>query len=221
MHSTVLPALRNFLGTHEGVCDFMYLDTRGLVTTGIGNLIDPKRLAGGYQWLRNSDNGRALPSEVDAEWEQIKRRQEHRNRGGLYFRRFTTLHLSPTEIERIFRQKASQFDTSLKGIFPQWNSYPADAQLAMLCHAWALGTGGLRSGWPRYTAACTGRDWRAAAGEFAWRGINAQRRRGMEQMFTNAANIEDAVRQGFHYDLTHVHFPTMVMEVTTVTGARR
>lgn len=221
MHASVLPALRGFLGTYEGVCDFMYLDTRGLVTTGIGNLIDPKPLARSYQWLRNSDGQVATAAQVDAEWDQIKARQEHRNRGGRFYRQFATLQLSAGEIERIFRRKAQQFDTSLQGIFPQWASYPADAQLAMLCHAWALGTGRLRSGWPSYTAACARRDWRTAARECAWRGMNAQRKRAMEQMFLNAANLEEANRQGFHYDLTQVYYPTLVMEVTTITGGGR
>jgi GH24 family phage-related lysozyme (muramidase) len=219
MHASVLPALRSFLGTHEGVCNFMYLDTRGLVTTGIGNLIDPRNRAYAYSWLRNSDNAVATRAEVNAEWDQIKHRQADRVRGGLYFRQFATLHLTDAELQRIFNLKATQFDTSLARIFPQWATYPADAQLAMLVHAWALGTGRLRSGWPRYTASCTRRDWRAASTECEWRGMNQQRLRGMREMFQNAAALEESNQRGFHFDLTRVHFPTIVMEPTSVPGS--
>jgi hypothetical protein len=198
----------------------MYLDTRGLVTTGIGNLIDPQRLARVYQWRRNSDDQPATPAQVGAEWDQIKGRQQHRSRGGFYFRQFTTLHLPETELERVFRDKAQQFDKQLLRIFPDWDSYPADAQLAMLCHAWALGTGRLRSGWPRYTAACRRRDWATARQQFVWQRMSPRRRQGMEQMFANAANLEEANGQGFRYDLTRVYYPTIITPVTRITAGR-
>lgn len=34
----------------EGYLDFMYLDTRNLVTTGMGNLIDPRGVAEALPW---------------------------------------------------------------------------------------------------------------------------------------------------------------------------
>ena len=73
MYPTIIPALRKFLGGHEGVCNFMYLDTKGFITTGIGNLIEHKPAAYALEWLRDSDDKVASQAEVDAEWEQISR----------------------------------------------------------------------------------------------------------------------------------------------------
>ena len=41
MHQSVKTALSGFLKQYEGKVHFMYLDMKGLVTVGIGQLIDP------------------------------------------------------------------------------------------------------------------------------------------------------------------------------------
>ena len=45
MHASVKNALSNFLKQYEGKVNFMYLDVKGLVTVGIGHLIDPVNMA--------------------------------------------------------------------------------------------------------------------------------------------------------------------------------
>ena len=41
MHPSATAALPGFLKQYEGKVNFMYLDKKGLVTMGIGHLIDP------------------------------------------------------------------------------------------------------------------------------------------------------------------------------------
>ncbi len=190
MHTSVLPKLRQFLAKYEGICSFMYLDKRqpkGLVTTGIGNLIDPKSLVHSYRWIRRSDKRPASRNEVEQEWDRIKALQKHKLRGGGYFEQFTRLKLAPGEIDRIFTQKANQFDKNLKRIFPKWDTFPAEAQFAMLIHAWANGTGKLKTGWPSYYNACLRRDWTTAANQCSWKGIDSGRLQHMKQLFNDAA----------------------------------
>jgi GH24 family phage-related lysozyme (muramidase) len=45
MHASAQAAWQTFITGHEGNVAHMYLDTKGLVTIGIGNLIDPISLA--------------------------------------------------------------------------------------------------------------------------------------------------------------------------------
>lgn len=45
MHASARSAWQGFITKHEGNIGHMYLDTKGLVTIGIGNLIDPLSLA--------------------------------------------------------------------------------------------------------------------------------------------------------------------------------
>ena len=45
MHPAILAAWQTFNTPIEGMVPFMYLDTKGLVTIGMGNLIDPISVA--------------------------------------------------------------------------------------------------------------------------------------------------------------------------------
>jgi GH24 family phage-related lysozyme (muramidase) len=45
MFSSVQSAFRSFTEQFEGCVSFMYLDVKGLVTVGIGNLVDPVGVA--------------------------------------------------------------------------------------------------------------------------------------------------------------------------------
>lgn len=222
MHATVQPALRQFLGRFEGVCDFMYLDNRGLVTTGIGNLLPSPAAAQALDWQRNSDDAEASDSEVAAEWNQINDRQEDKERGGMYFRRFANLHLSSDAIEALFRARAHDFAAELQRIFTDFPNFPGDAQLAMLVHAWAVGTGKLLTEWPSYSGAIRTRDWERAGRECIWRQLRSQRehavsrRDALQLMFGNAAQVENAIRAGTNVDLTRIYYP---QAATTVAPA--
>jgi hypothetical protein len=48
----------------------MYADVLGLITTGQGNLIDPKPAALALPW-RNRDGALASSAEISAEWDRI------------------------------------------------------------------------------------------------------------------------------------------------------
>jgi len=133
----------------EGYTPFMYLDIKGYVTTGIGNLIENTANGtpgGAYspfnmKWRRNSDNQLASHDEIAAEWEQIKARQDDKLKGGFYFKQFTTLHLDDAAIQDIVANVAAQFENTLKGRFADWANWPADAQCATMLVAWAYGPG--------------------------------------------------------------------------------
>ena len=90
MRQSVRDIWTEFNAPLEGRLHFMYLDIKGLVTTGMGNLIDatgspPLRpptdseraasheLARQLAW-QASDGSSASPDQIDAEWDQIKAR---------------------------------------------------------------------------------------------------------------------------------------------------
>jgi hypothetical protein len=102
----------------------MYLDIMGLVTTGLGNLIDttgppPLRqptdseraashdLARQLAW-QTSDGSLAAADQVDAEWDQIKARLDQAQFGGGTFQQVATLVLSDDEIDRLVFGKLDQ-----------------------------------------------------------------------------------------------------------------
>jgi hypothetical protein len=65
----------------------MYLDIKGLVSIGIGNLIDPINLAMDLPFVHKDDiNVAASTDEIETEWQTVKGRQDLAPRGHLVVR---------------------------------------------------------------------------------------------------------------------------------------
>lgn len=139
MKPSVRDIFADFSARFEGVVPWMYLDVRGLVTVAIGNLIDPLTYALYLPFIRKSDSTPASKDEIAAEWERVKEHPTAARQGHLVLRDVTQLRLTKEGIERVVLAKLDQNETHLKGRFPEFDSWPADAQLATLSMAWACG----------------------------------------------------------------------------------
>src|ERR1700755_2922712 len=105
MHASAQASWQAFITAHEGNVAHMYLDTKGLVTIGIGNLIDPISLALTlpFQFKVNNRAGvvggqPATVKEIETEWLSLKNSPNRlvltRN-GASGSARVTDLELSP------------------------------------------------------------------------------------------------------------------------------
>jgi len=162
MRSSVRDAFVQFTERFEGSVGWMYLDVKGLVTVAIGNLIDPLPLALGCPFVRNSDGQPATPQEIAEEWERVKQHDELARLGHLAAKPYTLLHLTPAGIEEVVQKRLALNVLNLQRRFPEFDEWPADAQLATLSMAWACGA---NFAFPRLTAALHRQDWTAAAVE--------------------------------------------------------
>lgn len=146
----------------EGYVQHMYLDVKGLVTTGVGNLIDPVSAALSLPW-RYTTGILADRSAILAEWSRIKSHTELAKQGFRAAGKIATLHLDADAIESLVKQKANSFwDWMRTHYFPDCDSWPACAQLATLSMAWALGPG-FPVTFKNYAAAAKRQDWKACA----------------------------------------------------------
>lgn len=130
----------------------MYCDVRGLVTTGIGNLIDPVSAALALHWVRADGFADARPDEVTAEWIDVKRsRQRGKN-----------LILTASSLSDVFHAQLERNEALLAKRWPNWADWPADAQLGAHSCAWAAG-----AAWaaPKFDAAVAALDFDACAGD--------------------------------------------------------
>jgi len=124
----------------EGVLPFMYLDSKGYVTTGMGNLIDSPEAAMALPW-HTSSGARASNAEIREAWERVKLRSDLAPTGGGSFAGVTSLRLSERDINETVKAKLEEIERDLLGAYPTLDNWPADAQMGVLSMAWAMGAG--------------------------------------------------------------------------------
>jgi GH24 family phage-related lysozyme (muramidase) len=212
MYPSALNAFQAFSGALEGVIPWMYLDNEGLVTTGTGNLIDPVNAALSLPWqhsdgsasrVANVSGKYATQDEISEAWSRVKARQDMKDIGGgsSQFAALSDLRLSQDDINRLFQEKLTSNVTTLKRYFPSLDSWPADAQLAALGMAWALGAA-FATLYPKFTDAANSGNWRTAAVESHISNGTAARNAEQALMLANAAAVTEN-----NLDPSVLHFP--------------
>jgi GH24 family phage-related lysozyme (muramidase) len=209
VHQSVRDIWTEFNEPLEARLPFMYLDVKGLVTTGLGNLIDatgppPLRpptdsersashaIARQMQWL-TADGSAASPDQIDAEWDQIKERLDQARFGGGTFKRFANLFLGDDEIDRIVFEKLDQMESVLRNRAPfaGFDDFPADAQLGLLSMAWGMGP---MFKFPKFQEFVAAGDWNGAATECRFQpdqGTITTRNDRDQLLFRNAGAVID------------------------------
>ncbi len=184
----------DFTAEREGFTPFMYCDRLNLVTTGVGNLIDRSKRdsfdisanamtpamslpwkfkAPGWTSKNPLAAERANADEIREAWIRTKLQEQNfpgfNEGGGFKYAGLTPLTLDLTAIHNLFNTTLADFDAKLLKVsrFPNYGAWPADAQLALLSMAWAMG--------PAFTDP------------------DAEHPKGKFIQFRNAANLEDFV----------------------------
>jgi hypothetical protein len=147
----------------EGRVTWMYLDIKGLVTTGEGQLIDPAGIAQDMNWNR-PDGSLASRAEVLYEWLTVKNNHALAHDGATAAEHVTALRLPESVLDADALDRLDRFARILAAYppFAAFDTWPADAQLGVLSMAWAMGPGFPRT-WPKFSAACMAEYWWAAA----------------------------------------------------------
>lgn len=208
MKTSVAGAFRGFNEPLEGVVHHMYLDILGLVTVGVGNLIDPISEALKLPFrFRNNPAQMATQAEIAAEWNALKANTALAKKGHRAAAKVAQLELSDASVGDLIQKRLLDNEKKIKkqATFAKWDSWPADAQLAVLSMAWAMGPNGF-SKFPRFSAACAAGDFRGAAAncrmaEAGNPGV-VPRNDANQLMFRNAATV---TAKGL--DPAVLHFP--------------
>lgn len=196
MHASVVTALPVFLKQYEGKVNFMYLDKKGLVTVGIGHILEPMSLADKLEFGYKGGGSAVSGAEVAAEWQTVKARKDLIDKGAEAFNAITKLQLTDKGVAAMVSSDSAGIENYLKtngsakvfyGDFDQW---PADAQLGFMGVAW----GGIplpQFGWHKFPEACRKQDWETAANECKITSpIAAGRNEAHKLMFLNAAAVK-------------------------------
>lgn len=173
----------------EGHLPYMYLDTEGLVTIGRGNLIDPVASAVCLGFVNNADGTAATVKTIKAQWALVKSRKDLCARGGQAFRLITTITLPEKAIDELCTVRLAANESLVKAQFPDWPSYPADAQWGLMSMAWARGPNNFHGGYPHFSAAVEAKDWLEAGKQCRMNGCSNERNVTTAKAFFLAARL--------------------------------
>jgi hypothetical protein len=197
LHPSVLDVWHPFSEPLEGRIPHLYLDILGLVSCGVGLLVDPVELAVRLPW-RKRDGSPATDHEVREAWQRLKARQDLAQRHVSHALAVTGLLLSDEDIDAAVAKKlAANAEFVQQHHFPDFARFPADAQLGIMSMAWAMGPG-FPTKFPHFTRAVLTGNWAGAQADCTIReegnpGV-VPRNRANRICFANA---EIATRLGF------------------------
>ncbi len=218
----------------EGRVPGMYCDILGLITCAIGNLIDtrngayPQALVESIKWTL-ADGSPAPVEQVRADWRLLKADcMRFAKLHWKYALAATKCRLTDSEIDRIVKERLSINEAAMRRTFPDWDKFPADAQLAIMSMCWAVGTG-----WPakfgNLTRFVRAQDWAKAAqldnpadphsnwaGKIREAGNPGVVPRNLKNRFCflNAATVKASGS-----DVTRLHWPDVAPDMSGVRAA--
>lgn len=134
---------REFNEPFEGSIKWLYLDVRGLVTTGVGNLIEPIEEALKFPWVHRDTGLAALPTEVEDEWRAVKANIALATEGAWAAEKVTLLRITDDTINALMKSRLDLNEVVFRQRFPAYDSWPMEAQLALHSMAWAVGAHGV------------------------------------------------------------------------------
>lgn len=160
----------------EGRVPSLYLDVKGLITVGVGNLCNTPAAAVAIKgWT--IDGRPATDREVREDWMALRAEDDRRLREGQaslrklhwkYAQPYTRIRLPDAAIDTLVREKLASNVAHLRKIFPTWDAFPADAQLGILSIAWAAGPAldvdaldNGNGGWPNFCKFARADNWTA------------------------------------------------------------
>jgi GH24 family phage-related lysozyme (muramidase) len=168
----------------EGTVPWMYLDTKGFVTVGVGEMLANAAKA---QALAFVDLG-GQPSTQDAILAEFNRVSSLiPAKVAAFYRSSTSPVLSHAAIDTLLMNHLNFFDTQLSTRFAAYADFPDPAKLGLLDMIYNLGVTGLFKGFPHFIGCVDNQDWLDAAANCHRIGPSQVRNDWTRQQFLAAA----------------------------------
>jgi Putative peptidoglycan binding domain len=176
MHQSVKEGFLGFNKPLEGQVDFMYLDVKSLVSTGVGNLLDaddpanfgtnPQPLPDIFTlpWFDRVTRMPASREEITQEYLRVKFSGTAMRPLRPDKEAITQLRITAEDIRSLVNAKLVSFEATLRERpdFVGFDDWPADGQLGLLSMAWAMGP---LFRFPKFQSAAAAGDWKTMAAE--------------------------------------------------------
>jgi len=171
------------LKSFEGCVPWMYRDSVGRVTVGVGLML-PDAAAACALPFQTEDGSAATAQQIAAEFARVHALTMAKLPS--YYRTGGSLELPETVIDERLSAVLRGFEATLRAHFTSYDLLPSGVKMALLDMAYNLGPAGLLEGYPRLIQAVETGAWAQAAAECARGGINATRNAWTRQQMLSA-----------------------------------
>jgi GH24 family phage-related lysozyme (muramidase) len=167
----------------EGSVAWMYVDTVGKVTVGVGLMLPDVVAAQALPFLAAGQA--ATAEQIAAEFARVSAMALGKLPG--FYKTPTCLQLEDACIQQKLQSVLAGFEEKLRARWPNYDQFPDEAKMALLDMSYNLGPDGLLKGYPTLVKTLTAGDWAAAAEQCQRRGPAPARNDWTKQMFLTAA----------------------------------
>ena len=177
--------LRAKMEKYEGKINHMYLDSKGYVTVGVGHLINHLAAAQKLSF-KTAKNLPASAADIKIDYDAVKKQPA--NRLASFYKQYTKLTLSNTELDKLTNQHIDSFEKELKLIYGGFDTFPAEVKLALFDLIFNLGMPNLKNTWPKFNTAIKAKDWQKAADNSSRAApVSAERNKYVKDLLEKAA----------------------------------
>jgi GH24 family phage-related lysozyme (muramidase) len=166
----------------EGCVPWMYRDTVGKVTVGVGLMLPDAKAAEALPFLLGSRA--ATPQEIATEYARVDAMTM--GRASAFYKTPSSLELSQQTMDAKLSSVLQGFETDLRTRFPHYDTLPDGVKMALLDMIYNLGPAGLFKGFPHLVAAVENGAWAQAAEHCIRRGPGEARNNWTRQQFLSA-----------------------------------
>jgi len=166
----------------EGCVPWMYRDTVGKVTVGVGLMLPDAKAAQALPFVIGTRP--ATPEEIAAEYARVDAMAM--GRASAFYKTPTSLVLTEQTIDAKLSSVLTGFEADLRTQFPHYDSLPDGVKMALLDMIYNLGPVGLFKGFPHLVAAVETGAWAQAAQHCMRRGPGPARNDWTREQFLSA-----------------------------------
>ena len=166
----------------EGCVPWMYRDTVGRITVGVGLMLSDVKAAESLPFLAGSRA--ATPQEIAAEFARVNALPL--GHAASFYKSPRSLELAQQTIDVKLGAVLEGFEASLRAKLPHYDSFPNSVKMALLDMIYNLGSEGLFKGFPHLLAAIEAGAWAQAAAHCLRRGPSPARNAWTRQQFLDA-----------------------------------
>jgi GH24 family phage-related lysozyme (muramidase) len=166
----------------EGCVPWMYRDTVGKVTVGVGLMLPDAKAAEALPFVVGARA--ATPEEIAAEYARVDAMAM--GRASTFYKTPTSLVLTQQTIDAKLISVLEGFEEELRVQFPHYDALPDGIKMALLDMIYNLGPAGLFKGFPHLVAAIQIGAWTQAAEHCMRRGPGTARNDWTREQFLSA-----------------------------------